>query len=658
MTSSQLIYLIAVGIYFVFFLLFARFFTWKKYADDHYWHRRPALTQDSVAQLAASKGARVPFISVLVPARNEADVIEKTIEHMSGLNYPYEAYEVVVVTDEKEAMAREKKRPAVVEHAAGVIAGPRTSVKAVGPEAERTIISLLTHFALADQRKLPGPYAELLDSAGLKELPRDKQESIVGEVAEMLFRAKGRAELGTLYRLLRRGLPGVTDTDVRRVYPYLLALAIPVVAAYCRLVGEGSGNGRIVQAMIARTAHAHHQVTREILSSMTLMVSQRIWNGTTSAKRRSQLEALLTHHYDLCFPTTQDIVERKRAELAAGAARPTLKHIIVPYDYDGAMYGHRTGQPVPSTKGRALNWALPMVDQRAMICGFYDAESRPDRQVLLYVAWRRLNSGAEVKILQGPVFQVRNFYDMSPFCKIASLYQALAHDWYLPALFRRLPFVGGTNLFVDRLMLERMAGYDHSSLTEDLELGARAYLECGAWPEYLPYSSSEQTPPTVKGFFRQRLRWGTGHLQVMDKIRGENRYPADRKRAVLRQLFFKGQVEWILYQAATFVPPTVLILWWTGHVDPNVLPEFVRWILNGLSLTYISFTIYAYFRYTPYLDMTSRPMSVIGRWGVISQLFFLPLAAFFFPVPYSSALVLKGLNRQPRGWVKTPRTRE
>jgi len=656
LTSSQLIYLIAVGIYFLFFLLFARFFFWKKYADNHYWRRRPNLTQESVARLAEEKGMRVPFISILVPARNEADVIEKTIDHMINLDYPGDSYEVVIVTDEKETIARDKKRPAVVDHAVEIISRPRSSPKAVGREAERVILSVLAHFALADQRRLPGPYAELLDSAGLRELAKNKQEGLVGEVAEMLFRGKGRVDLGHLYRLLRRSVPGLTDAEIRRVYPYYLALAIPVVAAYCRLTGDN--NGRIIQAMITRTAHAHHKVTRKILSSMTAMVSQRIWNGLAAAKHHNHLEPLLIHHYNQCFPTTQDIVERKQREFRGAQGIPVLKHIVVPYDYDGVMYGQRTGQPVPSTKGRALNWALPMVDKRAVMCGFYDAESRPDRRVLLYVAWRRLNSGAELKILQGPVFQVRNFYDMSPFCKIASLYQAIAHDWYLPALFRRLPFVGGTNLFTDRLLLERMGGYDHRSLTEDLELGVRAFLECGAWPEYLPYSSSEQTPPTVRSFFRQRLRWGTGHLQVMDKVRRESRYPIERKRAVLKQLFIKGQVEWVMYQAATFVPPAVLILWWTGHVDPNILPEFVRWILNGLSLIYISFTIYAYYRYTPYLDLTSRPVSVIGRWGVVSQLFFLPLAAFFFPVPYSSALVLKGLHRQPQGWVKTPRTPE
>jgi cellulose synthase/poly-beta-1,6-N-acetylglucosamine synthase-like glycosyltransferase len=656
LNSSQVIYLVAVGIYFVFFLLFARFFFWKRYADNHYWRRRPSLSQDSIAALAHKQGTQVPFISVFVPARSEADVIAKTFDHMVSLDYPKDKYEVVIVTDEKETMAREKKRPAVAEHAAEILSRPRTSGKTVGPEATRVIISVLTHFALADQRRLPGPYVELLDSAGLTELPREGQEAILREVAELLYGGKGRTDLGRLYRILRRNVAELSDTDVRRVYPYYLALAIPVVAALCRM--RGDGNGRIVQVMIARTAHAHHKVTRKILTSMTAMVSARVLTGLETAKRRGQLASLLLRHYDLCYPTTQDIVEARQRRYQQAGNVPAIKHVVVPYDFDGIMFGQCTGHPVPSTKGRALNYALPLVDKRATMCGFYDAESRPDRLVLLYVAWRRLHSGAELKILQGPVFQVRNFYDMSPFCKIAALYQAIAHDWYMPSLFRRLPFVGGTNLFVDRLMLERMGGYDKTSLTEDLELGARAYLQSGAWPEYLPYSSSEQTPPTVRGFFRQRLRWGTGHLQVMDKIREDKRYPADRKRVILKELFIKGQVEWTIYQAATFVPPVVLILWWTGHVDPNILPEFVRWILNALSLMYITFTIYAYYRYSPYLDMTSRPISTLGRWGVISQLFVLPLAAFLFPVPYSSALVLKGLNMQPKNWVKTPRTRE
>jgi cellulose synthase/poly-beta-1,6-N-acetylglucosamine synthase-like glycosyltransferase len=217
--------------------------------------------------------------------------------------------------------------------------------------------------------------------------------------------------------------------------------------------------------------------------------------------------------------------------------------------------------------------------------------------------------------------------------------------------------VGGTNLYVETSLIREIGGYDHTALTEDLEMGARAYLLRGAWPEYLPYYSSEQTPPTFYAFFRQRLRWGTGHLQVMDKIRAES-YPRSRKQPLLRQLFIKGQFEWIIYQGATFVPPLVLTLWWRGWVDPYILPEPVRWLLNGFSATYVAFTVYAYYRYMPYLDSWARPRTLLGRTGVVMQLFFLPMAAFFFPVPYSSAMVLKALGRHPRTWTKTPRTRE
>jgi len=245
-----------------------------------------------------------------------------------------------------------------------------------------------------------------------------------------------------------------------------------------------------------------------------------------------------------------------------------------------------------------------MVATETDVCGFYDAESRPNLDVLLYVAYKRMTSEERVQIWQGPVFQVRNFYEMGPFSKIASLYQAVAHDWYLPVVFRRLPFVGGTNLFVEKSLLKELGGYDNSSLTEDLELGTRAYLVTGAWPDYLPYASSEQTPPNFSSFYRQRLRWGTGHLQVMEKIRAQTCFPPERKRRLMRELSIKGPIEWSFYQAITLLPPTMLILYWTGQVDSSIVPAGVRIGLNVLSLVYISFTFYAFYRITQAVHRT------------------------------------------------------
>ncbi|NPV71826.1 MAG: hypothetical protein HPY55_14510 [Firmicutes bacterium] len=655
MTTPQAVYIGAVTLYVVFFILFTRFFFWKCYADANYWKKKPSLNVGSLISIAEKMRRTLPFFSIMIPARNEADVIEKTIDHMSRLNYPKERYELIVITDEKEAMARDEEAAPVINGAVDVVAG-RTPSR-IKPQSRTLLIGLITRMCFREFYRSDWLKDEVLSSRPLAQLAPATQQAIVRELATEIVAGLGSPSAERMESIVHRALPSVGDEEVLRVYPLCLSLAMPVVATFCRL--RGDRNGRVVDRMIRCAARASHNVTREILRTLTESISGVIVQQITSLCRARKVRRLLYEMYNVCLPTTQDIVQAKIVEYRqSGSEAPALKHVTVPYDFDGRYNGSRTGRLVPSTKGRALNYGLAFLDPRSEMCGFYDAESRPDLDVLLYVAYRRLQSGDMVKILQGPVFQVRNFYQMGPFCKIACLYQAIAHDWYLPALFRRLPFVGGTNLFLDGELIARVGGYDHTALTEDLEIGTRVYLECGAWPEYLPYYSSEQTPPSLPAFFRQRLRWGTGHLQVMEKIRRDERYPEFKKRPLLKQLLVKGQVEWVLYQGATVVPPIVMTLWWNGMVDPYILPDWTRLMLNGFSLIYFGFTVYAYYRYMPYLDSVARPRGLLRRALVVAQLCFLPLAAFFFPVPYSSALVLKMLNKHPRTWAKTPRTRE
>ncbi|KYH31253.1 glycosyltransferase [Neomoorella mulderi] len=464
-SPAQVLYLIAVGFYLLFFALFLRYFFWKWYSYRNYWRKRLALDREKVAALAASKNLELPFFTILVPARNEADVIANTIEHLASLNYPNDHYEILVITDEKEALAKSS--------------------------------------------------------------------------------------------------------------------------------GEHTG------------------------------------------------------------PTTMEVVEAKIREFAGRQDVPQLKHCTVPYDFDGRFRGSRRGYTIPSTKGRALNYGLEFVDPRTTICGFYDAESHPEADVLLYIAWSWLHDPRE-RIWQGPVFQVRNFYQLGVITKIAAIYQAISHEIYLPVLMRKLPFVGGTNLFVGRRLLERIGGYDHRALTEDLELGVRAYLETGVWAEYFPYYSTEQTPATFHAFFRQRLRWGSGHLQVCDKFRYAYQYSWDKRGPLLYNLFWKGQGEWLLYQGAVLVPLSILFLGLNGGLDPSILPLGFRTVLHYLVFIYFAFTFYAYGHF-------SRHMAPVTWWqqlGGALQLLALPFASFFLPLPYTTASIMKALNRQPQTWVKTPRTKE
>ncbi|MGI9950926.1 glycosyltransferase [Moorellaceae bacterium AZ2] len=462
---AQILYLTAVGFYLLFFVLFVRYFFWRRYANAHFWNKRPQLSIGKVEALATEKGLEVPFISILVPARNEADVIANTIEHLASLEYPKDRYEIIVITDEKELLARQET---------------------------------------------------------------------------------GSSEL-----------------------------------------------------------------------------------------------------------TTQDVVEYKIREFAVRTDVPRLKHCTVPYDFDGRYRGFCVGRTVPSTKGRALNYGLSAVDERTVICGFYDAESHPEEKVLLYIAWSYLQDPRE-RIWQGPVFQVRNFFQLGFITKVAALYQAISHKWYMPILMKRLPFVGGTNLFVGRRLLERIGGYDHRALTEDLELGVRAYLETGVWAEYFPFYSTEQTPATFHAFFRQRLRWGSGHLQVCDKFRWAYQYDWEKRGPLLYNLFWKGQGEWTLYQSAVLIPLTFLFLALHGYLDPSVLPLAMRKVLHYLFLVYYAFTFYTFFHFRRLMTPVPWYEQILGA----LQLIALPVASFFLPLPYSAASVMKLLNRQPQVWVKTPRTKE
>lgn len=355
--------------------------------------------------------------------------------------------------------------------------------------------------------------------------------------------------------------------------------------------------------------------------------------------------------------TTQDIVEEKIAWFAGAAGKPAIKHAIVPYDFDGRVLGRCTGKEVASTKARALNFGIRYANKETAVCSYFDAESRPEKNILLYLAYRYLATGGRQKLWQGPVFQVRNFYQLGPLNKVIALYQALAHDWYLPILMQDLPFLGGTNLHVERNLLLKIGGYDHTALSEDLELGVRAYLETGEWPEYLPMVSTEQTPAKYKAYYRQRLRWGSGHLQVFDKLKSSTRYPKQTRLPLLKTLFWKGHAQWYLYQTLLIAPLSFLTLSAQGSLEIAALPAEIRSALFWLLPLYYSFTFYLFFRYRKYIDFSVAPNGILKHMAVI-QLAIFPIAGLFIALPFTSALLLRAVHRQPLAWVKTPRTQE
>ncbi len=464
---SYILFVAALFFYTLTAWFFVRLFVWKRYSEHYYWKKRPAVQWKDIYYLSLHKEKEVPFISLIVPARDEALVISKTIENLLQMDYPKDRFEIVIVTDEREELA-------------------------------------------------------IL-----------KQELITPE--------------------------NLTTASIARKWQ-------------CRF------------------HHSSHQI----------------------------------------------------------------KVLTVPCGFDGRYRGRLQAEAVPSTKGRALNYALQYLDSRSSVVGFYDAESRPDHKTLLFVAHEYLLKEEAMPVLQGPLFQVRNYYRLGPVSRLGGLFKAISHDWYLPVIFRSLPFVGGTHFFVCKSAIEAVRGFDLSALTEDLDFGIRVYQTTGKRVEFLPVISTEQTPPHFSQYFRQRLRWAAGHLQVMNAL--------GRKNPLYWGLFFKGPFEWMLYQGAALTVLGMNLLFLLTKLDwislPIVrLPISLEGFFGLVNVPYLVFSFYCFRRYAFTYDRDMQIGHMFPGFDLI-RILISSLLVFLLPLPYTYAIWMHLFKKKPTSWIKTARTAE
>jgi cellulose synthase/poly-beta-1,6-N-acetylglucosamine synthase-like glycosyltransferase len=649
-TSAQWLYVVVLCIYGILFLVFLRIFAWRHNAQKNFYDKRPqGLSSEQIAAQAEAQGSDVPRFSLFVPARNEADVIEKTVDHLSRLRYSHDHYEVIVVTDEKEVQAAAQERAQLIADLRSFLTG--NSAWNGSDRHDAVLFALLAHLSMEEGKAAERAHSAPISVKELLKLPTAPRQEALQEIALALASGKWRRDREQLLGIIRRCFPALPEAEIAALYPLFLSLAIPAVITAAELKDE-KWEG-VSERMMTQAAEARQPLTKKVLTSLAELIATQIIKQVNDASE----EQLATWLKDACvwaLPTTQEIVDRKRIQFAGDRSKPGLKHVVVPWDFDGYVDGVCTGQFVPSTKGRALNYAFRFADGRNQVWGFYDAESRPDLNILLYIAWRRLQVGEQFQIAQGPVFQVRNFWKMSFICKIVGLYQAVSHAWQYPNMLNAVPFIGGTNFYCSRKLMLGIGGFDDTVLTEDMELGARAWLKGGAWPEFIPYASSEQTPTTLKAFFRQRLRWGSGYLQVYDKLKADKSLPEEPKNKLLRTYFVRGHLSWPLFQLIALMPFVIWGLNWAGMLDSSAAPPALNAAVLFFAPIYMLFTFYCFFYFSKYMDQAPRHTKILGA----LQLFALPISAFFLPLPYSSAMALKLIGRQPKGWVKTPRTKE
>ncbi|MBU0952308.1 MAG: glycosyltransferase family 2 protein [Elusimicrobia bacterium] len=357
--------------------------------------------------------------------------------------------------------------------------------------------------------------------------------------------------------------------------------------------------------------------------------------------------------------TTHCFVEDEKERYNKLYGDDFIMHTSVPVKFDGNYPGAFSSEPVKSNKPRALNWVMSFIPKDTQIVGFYDADSQPDPDTLLYVAQKFIAKKDRPLLVQGPVVQVRNYFSLKVMNKIYALSQAITHEWFLPVLLRRLPFIGGTNFFIEPYLLYSVNGFDQEALSEDLELGCRLYIKEDVWPQFLPFIATEQTPPNYKSFFRQRVRWASGYMQVIKYMLIEDGSIFKRFR-IITMLFLYGIFPWMTAQLLSVTTLGIFLLSLLG-----ITRIFVS-VPAGIKIFSVAMNFFYFIFLLVYLKHSINKFYILVKpsrhksYGLIKyvELSILPIAALFGGLPYTYGFFASIFGRKKTVWVKTPRTVE
>jgi glycosyltransferase XagB len=163
-------------------------------------------------------------------------------------------------------------------------------------------------------------------------------------------------------------------------------------------------------------------------------------------------------------------------------------------------------------KPHQLNLGLRMA--KGDIVTIFDAEDEPHPDILQVINATFLTE--QVDVVQSGV-QLMN-HNTKWFCFLNVLEYFF---WFKSALhfFARCGMtpLGGNTVFVKRELMQRLGGWDHTTLTEDADLGIRLCI-AKAKVRILyddEFVTKEETPHTIEQFIKQRTRWNQGFIQIL-----------------------------------------------------------------------------------------------------------------------------------------------
>ncbi len=286
---------------------------------------------------------------------------------------------------------------------------------------------------------------------------------------------------------------------------------------------------------------------------------------------------------------------------------------------------------VSDGKPSALIEALKYVKNE--IVGVFDADNVPEQDVLLRVA--KHFKDPSVVALQGRVSAINAEENM--LTQLVTQEEAVRYDGFMGGKEILGLFVplNGSCYFVKRAVLEAVGGWDTRSLSEDMELAARL-IHNGYKIKYASdVRSWQEYPASLTTFFKQRLRWFRGTMEVGVKygklLKNLNRVSLDAE--------------------FTMVGSFILISCLVGYLIPifSILiplkPDFVSLFLaNATSLLTVVL-----------LSLAGGTMVYATKPRKLRSLLWVPFIYLYWILQNFIALyaLLQILLRRPKRWLKT-----
>lgn len=168
----------------------------------------------------------------------------------------------------------------------------------------------------------------------------------------------------------------------------------------------------------------------------------------------------------------------------------------------------------PSGKSRVLNYGLSISQSDYFVVYDADNEPEPDAvELLVEVAEQTKKAAGAVGYVK-----TKNAHTNTLTRMIGLEFQVFqllmqCGRWQ----FLKLGSLAGTNMLLRRSVLEELGGYDVNALAEDAELTVRLHAKGYELPVVPESKTWEQEPEKLLTFIKQRTRWLTGNIYLLEK---------------------------------------------------------------------------------------------------------------------------------------------